>query len=143
LQWSGEGIANCVREPDFQEIYSVLGNREAQDRIRDANPGVKHCHLLIKNSPSYCTSCPNNPYLNTALAGKIKHVEEYGPLAQEILGLYSLSRSGVVRKEDLTAVGLQALMVAGPLLMEKDAMIQGQYIAAEVSKILAAAFGAK
>lgn len=50
----------CSREPDFIELYAVLGDEAKQNEIRSANK-IKHCGLLIKN-PSGCHGCPFNPF---------------------------------------------------------------------------------
>ena len=59
--FSGESLATCDREEQFREMLAVLGNREAQDGIREQSPHARHCKLLISKSPSFCSNCPNNP----------------------------------------------------------------------------------
>ncbi len=68
------GKIKCQREPDFQALYAVLGDKGEQDRIRAANDGERHCAFLAACS-SACDAlpkdageqhtgkpCPNNPY---------------------------------------------------------------------------------
>ena len=73
----------CIREDNFQEMYAVLGNFEAQEKIRKAHPKGRHCFLLKDHSPGFCecltyeikdfegqvfpvgSRCPNNPFTRT------------------------------------------------------------------------------
>ncbi len=61
-------------------MYGVLGDGDAQEEIRKANPDNYHCSFLRRHSPAFCecltidiegaedevfrkgTICPNNPY---------------------------------------------------------------------------------
>ena len=71
----------CIREDNFGDMYSVIGDKEAQDEIRLATPKAQHCFLLARHSSGSCNElpyevqglypgevylegsvCPNNPY---------------------------------------------------------------------------------
>jgi hypothetical protein len=54
------GALECEVEPNFIELYEVLGDKEKQDQIRAAHPEVAHCPEL-QMSPNACMGCPKNP----------------------------------------------------------------------------------
>ena len=76
--------AECKREPQFQELYPLLGDPQAQDKIRLEHPG-RHCGLLMAD-PSACTICQLGPYHGEDGRCRLA-MEEYGylvPIAQEL-----------------------------------------------------------
>ncbi|MFH1117920.1 MAG: hypothetical protein V1792_28700, partial [Pseudomonadota bacterium] len=58
--YEGVGEAECDREPNFQELYPLLGDKQAQDQVR-AWSQAHHCSFLELN-PSACTTCLFSPY---------------------------------------------------------------------------------
>jgi hypothetical protein len=71
--------AECSREPQFQELYPLLGDPLAQDKIRADNPG-RHCGLLIADSEC-CTRCQLGPYHGEDGRCRLA-MEDYGYLVE-------------------------------------------------------------
>lgn len=83
-------------------MYSVLGDSEAQEKIRSKTPNLDHCRIL-KEQPNGCLSyrdpntgkigiCPNNPYLGQQKAIVDKYKAAYGDIQKkQSLGFYLLN----------------------------------------------------
>jgi hypothetical protein len=69
--------SKCPREAQFHELYAVMGNKKAQDEIRE-RAEKRSCYIL-RQYPDACDcmpdgfgaavpgeACPNNPYTKNA-----------------------------------------------------------------------------
>lgn len=91
-------------------MFDALGNREAQDSIRQSEPDKTHCYLL-RQSPYACsqlpfdvesdtgiistgTVCPNNPYVR--FAEKIAKQEARAQLLERAADVYRASKVGAL-----------------------------------------------
>ena len=149
---NGDSVPTCDREESFVEIYAAIGDAEAQQAIREENPDKYHCKLLTdpKYGPSFCPSCPNNPHLPVnPITKKPNPKHELLRLCEEhaVVALESIVAAGRLRSGfsvgPLSFRQEEAVQIAGTELETAKLRYQGQFIAAEISKVLAQAFGSK
>jgi hypothetical protein len=82
LEEAGESDVGCPLEPQFEELYAVLGDQEAQDAIRAARtPTVAHCPMLRHNRRAR-TGCANNPHESPSRKAAIARLEPYQRLLE-------------------------------------------------------------
>jgi hypothetical protein len=108
LEEAGASGGGCPLEPQFTELYAVLGDRAAQDAIRLAHLSETHCPILRSN-PNGCTGCANNP--NEA-PGKIEAAQsarELEPLLDRAYRQHLLAELGLLRPEDVSTADLEVL----------------------------------
>lgn len=143
---TGEALATCPREESFAEIYAALGDAEAQEEIRRDSPDRGHCKLLTnpKFGPSFCTACPNNPYLPfdpvtgkpNPRARQLALADEVGPAADELIGRALRLRYGLTVPE----MGLREEMLVVAAASELDATLErraANEIARRIAELLA------
>jgi len=99
----GDAAATCPREPDFARLLRALGDAEAQNQIREANPAVKHCFMLIAD-PNACIAnqrnggrpCPNHPFVegddpeHNTRALRLRQVSRYSAEIEALLRVENL-----------------------------------------------------
>lgn len=133
----------CPSEPNFQELYEVLGNASAQETIRQSNPTGRHCEMLRVN-PSVCTACPvkQNPYNGDEGrdAELYRAIAEYGHWIEEAEYLQSLQSLGFGPSfEQMTPEQFEVLR----LMRQHEAAISARIQGFEVAKVIAQLFPQK
>jgi len=81
-------------------MFEVLGDREAQQEIRDRNPDKMHC-LDLEVSANGCDGCPHNPVRNKTpdVVKKEREIlEENIPCLEHVIALSDYVRMGLVRE---------------------------------------------
>jgi hypothetical protein len=125
----------CPLEPQFNELYEVLGDKAAQDAIRKANPTEQHCPKLRAN-PKACINCDNNPHENPKLRKQTECLEKYGYLLEDGKRLLNLSELGFLRDLDqLTPEGYLVLTIMHETKAQKRMMDQAEYFAVKMSAL--------
>ena len=56
----GTKSKTCEHEPNFNEMYAVLGDYDKQEEIRLSHPAVDHCTKLTISADA-CDGCEFNP----------------------------------------------------------------------------------
>jgi hypothetical protein len=125
----------CPREPQFIEMYSALGDRVKQDRIRASTPNVYHCPFL-KESEMACLElpesaaalgdlapgvvCPNNPYVKHA--GLLEQVEDYAILVDRAMTVYAEHELGFYRDlSEMSPEEYEMLLISRNAIQEYQA----------------------
>jgi hypothetical protein len=101
----------CPREPDFEALYAVIGDKDAQDKIRAANSETRHCSFL-ESCARACDElpdsageeysgkpCPNNPY--DKFADLFAAIDDDAPLFECAHYIGSLVELGLLPGPDL------------------------------------------
>lgn len=116
------GDGECEEEESFSVLYPLLGDREAQQRVREASPELKHCTLLETDALA-CLMCPLNPHTEDEESAE-DEAERHSWMLQRTITLRNMQTSGVTFPFDkvgsLDAALLQA-GAAGAALYEKAA----------------------
>lgn len=126
----------------------MLGDREAQEQIRQASPDKVHCKLLqdVKFGPSFCPQCPNNPYLDKSTGERseqgeaLQLMEGYGGIVEEAVDLGLRVRYGLPVEFSSWLEEEIALVAASEI---EVSMLRGQanIIASKLSEVFVAMFG--
>lgn len=124
IETAAREIGRCVREPDFLELYGMLGQREMQDAARNARPEVKHCSFL-KDDPHACDAlesqegrpCPNNPFLGEK-AEVFARLYQHQPLLDESHRLMAMMHMGILPDAQTISAAEFALAKAAMVLTE-------------------------
>ncbi len=105
----GTKSKTCEHEPNFNEMYAVLGNYDKQEEIRLANPAVDHCTKL-QISADGCDGCEFNPKKDAKPEEVSEDIKEYIPMIENVLGLYDYIEMGLISElSQLTP--LEAMLV--------------------------------
>jgi len=133
----------CPSEPNFQELYEVLGNESAQEAIRQSNPTGRHCELLRVN-PSVCTTCPvkQNPYNGDEGrdAEVYRAFEEYGYWLEEAEYLQDRQALGFgPASERMTPEEFEVLR----LMRQHEAAISARIQGIEIARLIGQLFTKK
>lgn len=123
----------CVREPNFEELIEVLGDRDAQDKIREANPMVDHCKMLKRN-PNACLDfertgavCPNHPFLGQRAKDVQRLQEKYGDIqTKKALANLFLRYIGV--EPNLSMCVYQFVLISTVAAYYKNVMAENQSV---------------
>lgn len=100
-------------EENFKEMYDVLGDREAQEQIREQYPDKVHCSLL-KMNPHACDGCPNNPHGERKKKQKKEVFNTYGQMLERIFRLYDLLELGLIKDiSEVTPLEVDLLRIVG------------------------------
>lgn len=102
--YRGAVSGGCPDEPQFREMYEVLGNAQAQEDIRLEHPEVEHCTKLQIN-PRACNGCALNPMKAEKLA-KRERVEDGMPLIQASFDLEEHSRLGLLSLDSINSMDM-------------------------------------
>lgn len=106
---SGEDLG-CAVEPQFRELFAVLGDKVAQDKIREGatQPGCP----LLRHRPSACRGCDNNPYENPKLVERHKLISENRRLLTDAFRVWEMSELGFLGGlDDLSPQAFTALRI--------------------------------
>ena len=126
---------SCPLEPQFNELYEVLGDKAAQDEIRKRHPRNPHCPKLRAN-PKACIGCKNNPYENPELLKRTECLEKYGYLLEDGKRLLTLSELGFLRDLDqLTPEAYLLLTIMHEATTQRRMMDQAEYFAVKMSAL--------
>lgn len=123
-----EGL--CGREESFAELFPLLGNKDAQNIVRNETAGLRHCALLAAD-PGACLECtlPENPY-----KGQAKHRFAYtqnAGLIHEALELYGEYDVGLVSNLlEMTPEEVAAITTVKQQERFHMARLQGEIMAA-------------
>lgn len=95
---AGSASDKCPDEPDFLKMYEALGDRKKQDEIREKNPDVGHCKLLLM-SPTACDGCEKNPFRKKPKQEVQDHylMLKHASLIDRISVLYDYVSMGLLR----------------------------------------------
>jgi len=93
---------DCPEEDDFHELYDLLGDRDAQERVRAKNfdekkPGV-HCRMLMQ-SPTACDGCPKNPFNDNKEVRNQEVLDEWRSTIDYGTELLDLAQLGLIERE--------------------------------------------
>ena len=121
----------CPDEPDFDKLYPLLGDREAQDAIREETPDTKHCQLLVISSHA-CDGCPKNPKRQQAGSAVTETSRQLMAWAEELAHYVQL---GIVDAGKLSTAECTAVRIAAEYEKGAKAELQAKLIAHEVSKM--------
>lgn len=115
-------------EPNFYELYAALGDRDAQEAIREKHEDVKHCPMLRFNANA-CTGCANNPYERDG--APVAHLQAARPILEEAMRLHDLAELGLLA-EPLHVLALELVRVARADALRQRMHLQARLIADEV-----------
>jgi hypothetical protein len=134
-----EGIgAKCDREPDFEELFTILGDRKQQEAIRLEHPG-RHCEIL-KKYPVACRECPFSPY-NGPQKELIEASEVYGGLIEQSILLHDCQELGVGQsQEEMMPEEFMMLRIAHRELDQAKLNVQAKHMAANMAEIIGKMF---
>lgn len=133
---------SCPDEADFQVMYELRGNREAQERVRQEHPDSVHCPML-QTSPNACDGCPKNPMegkrtVNRKLVDDHEHVIEWAITLGNYADMGTLPDISRLRPQE--AIAAQIGLVHKRLAEQKQ---NAKLAASELAKVLAPMFGIK
>lgn len=117
-------------EPQFSELYPLLGDKEAQDAVREKHADIRHCAML-RDNPSACIGCPNNPHENEAAMPV--ELQRALPLIEEGFRLHDLAELGLLEKPSLLEIHILRLMHQDIVIERMKA--QAAFIAMRVAEI--------
>lgn len=127
-------IRGCPDEPDFDKLFPVLGDREAQDAIREANQDVVHCDLLL-TSPNACLGCPKNPRRNDK-GGEVKEgVDEHSGLLNAAFRFLEDYEYGVLEMSTLLPWEFQIVLIMRDYEEMNRQQLAAQMIRSEIGKL--------
>jgi len=106
----------------------VLGDRAAQDAIREKTAGVAHCPILRSN-PSGCTGCANNPHEKERPPTPAV-VDEAAPYLARAFRQHLLAELGLLRPADVSAADLEVLGHVHTEILERRLKLQANFVAA-------------
>lgn len=136
MEETGASIGGCPIEPQFKELYAVLGNREAQDQIRDKHPEVAHCPKL-RQEPNACTGCANNPHERPERRAEQERLQSYGPLVNRAFRLHTLAELGLLDRDALTSTDIEMLQTVHSEILATRMKAQALFIAERVAQLFA------
>jgi hypothetical protein len=140
-EYSGAINGKCPQEPQFREMFEVLGNKEALEDIRLAHPTVQHCEKLEIN-PRACIGCALNPMKPDKLE-KRERIEDGNHWLQASFELEEQSRLGLLSMQSIDSTE-QILLSATRQNQEfsRDERL-AILIANKMGEILSVMFGGK
>jgi hypothetical protein len=136
LEEAGASGGGCPLEPQFNQLYAVLGDAEAQDKIRAKHANVSHCPKL-RHHASACTGCPNNPRESADAIALQERIDACGPLLNRALRLHTLAECGLLNRSDLTSAEIDMLSIAHHEIVTARMRRQAEMIGEVLSKFLA------
>lgn len=140
-EYSGAINGTCPQEPQFRELFEVLGDGQAQQDIRLAHPKVQHCDKLQIN-PKACIGCALNPMKPEKLE-KQDRIEAGQPWLQAAYELDESSKLGLLTMQTLNSTE-QILLSASRAHHEFDRDERlAILIANKMGEILSVMFGGK
>lgn len=109
----------------------MLGDKDAQDKIRAAHPHEKHCPML-RQKPNACIGCPNNPHEQPQASAPAEH---YGPLLERAFRIHALGEFGLLRPEEMSATDFDLLQTVHEEILIRRMKVQAALIAERVAQL--------
>lgn len=106
-EYRGAIGGGCPDEPQFRQLFEVLGDGQAQEDIRLAHPKVQHCEKLQIN-PKACNGCSKNPMKPEKLAKK-ERIEAAGEWFETAEKLEQQARFGLLSMKEISSTDLLLL----------------------------------
>ena len=140
-EYSGAINGTCPNEPQFRQLFEVLGDWQAQEDIRIAHRKVQHCDKLQIN-PKACNGCPMNPMKPEKLE-KQDRIEAGQPWLQAAFELDESSRLGMLSMQTIDSTEQMLLSISRQHQeFERDERL-AILIANKMGEILSVMFGGK
>ena len=132
----------CPREPDWSELYAILGDKTKQDEIRARNPEARHCKLLLGN-PRACHGCPHNPYGKEDHGAGLEILHGNSDAVERALWLEQTNRSGLLSISEMDPAEIEATRIVQEEIERQQRLELSKLIGYEVAVVIGKMFSGK